>query len=86
MYRRAVHGVRGFAHRLRHRRVRVDRADQLFDRALEPHGERGLGDELGRARADHVDAEDLVVLPVGDDLDEAFDLVGDPARGPARRT
>ena len=31
-----------------------------------------LGDELGRVRADDVDAEDLVVLRVGDDLDEAL--------------
>ena len=72
MYRRAMRGVRRLAHRLRHRRVRVDRADQLFDRALEPQRQRRLGDELGRARADHVHAEDLVVLLLGDDLDEAF--------------
>ena len=38
----------------------------------------GFGDELGRARADHVHAEHLVVLLVGDDLDEAFGLAGDP--------
>ena len=41
----------------------------------------GLGDELGRARADHVHAEDLVVLLLGDDLHEAFDLVGDAGAG-----
>ena len=31
MYRRAVHRVRRLAHRLRHRRMRVNGADQLFD-------------------------------------------------------
>ena len=78
MNRGAVRGVRRLADRLRHRRMRVDRADQLLDRALEPERQRRFGDELGRARADHVDAEDLVVLLVGDDLDEAFGLAGDP--------
>jgi hypothetical protein len=42
--------------------------------------ERRFGDQLGRARADHVDAETLVVLLVGDDLDEALGLAGHPAR------
>ena len=75
--RRSVRGVRRLADRLRHRRMRVDRADQLLDRAFEAQRQRGFGDELGRARADHVDAEHLVVLLVGDDLDEAFGLAGD---------
>ena len=78
MYRRAVRRMRGFADGLRHRRVRVDGADQLFDRALEAQRERRLGDQLRRARADHVHAEDLVVFLVGDDLDEAFGLAGNP--------
>ncbi len=70
----AVRGVRRFAHRFRHRRVGVDRADQLFDRAFELQCDGRFGDELGRARADHVDAEDLVVLLLEDDLDEALGL------------
>ena len=74
---RAVRGVRRFADRLRHRRMCVDRANQLFDGALEPQRQRGFGDQLRRARTDHVDAEDLVVLLLGDDLDEPFRLAGD---------
>jgi hypothetical protein len=54
--------------------VRVNGANQLFDGRLEPQRERGLGDQLGRSQADHVHAEDLVVLLVGDDLDEPFRL------------
>src|SRR5881392_3555598 len=57
--------------------MRVDRADQLLDGAFELQRERRFGDELGRARADHVDAEDLVVFLLGDDLDEAFRLPRD---------
>jgi hypothetical protein len=38
-------------------RVRVDRADEFLDRALEAQRQRRLGDELGGARADHVHAE-----------------------------
>src|SRR6185503_13949598 len=75
---RAVRRVRGFPDRLRHRRMRVDGTDQLLDRALEAQGRRRLGDQFGRARADHVDAEQLVVLLLGDDLDEALGLAGDP--------
>src|SRR5580765_1351479 len=62
---RPVCRVRRLAHRLRHRRVRVDGADELFDRALGPEREHGLGHELRRARADDVHAEDLVVFLVG---------------------
>jgi hypothetical protein len=36
--------------------------------------QRRLGDQLGDARADHLDAEQLVGLRVGDDLDQAFCL------------
>ena len=72
----AVRGVRRFEHGLGHGRMGVDRAHQLLDRALEPQRQRRLGDQLGRARADHVDAEHLVVLLLGDDLDEAVGLVG----------
>ena len=73
-----MRGVRRFADRLRHRRMRVDGADQLLDRALEAQRQRRLGDQLGRARPDHVHAEHLVVFLVGDDLDEAFGLAGHP--------
>src|SRR5215467_12562460 len=57
--------------------MRVDRADQLLNRALEAERKCGLGDEFGRPRANHMDAEDLVVLLFGDDLHEAFGFVRD---------
>src|SRR5258705_41227 len=77
MYRTPMGSVRGLAHGFRHRRVRMNRANELFDRALETQGERRLGDQLRRAGADHVNAEDLVVLLVEDNLDEPFRLAGD---------
>src|SRR5687767_2273114 len=76
VYRRAMRRVGGLAHGFRHGRVRVDRADELLDRAFELQGHRRFGDELGGARADHVHAENLVVLLVEDDLDEALGLAG----------
>ena len=78
---RAVRGVRGLADRFRHRRVRVNGAHQLLDRALEPQRQRRLGHQLGRSRADHVHAENLVVLLVEDDLDESFGLARDSRAG-----
>ena len=77
MNRRAVRRVSGLAHRFGHGRMRVDGANQLFNGAFQPQRQRGFGDQLGGARADDVNAEDLVVLLVGDDLDEAFRLAGD---------
>ena len=58
--------------------MRVNRAYQLFDRALEAQRERRFGNQLCRTRTDHVHAEDLVVFLVEDDLDEAFDFAGNP--------
>src|SRR5581483_5007488 len=72
MYRRSARGVRRFADRLRHRRVSVKRADQLLDRGFELQRGRRFGDELRRARPDHVDPQQLVVFLLGHDLDEPF--------------
>src|SRR6185503_5250580 len=74
MYRGSMRGVRGFADGLREGRVRVNRADELLHRAFEPQRQHRLGDQLRRSRPDHVNAEDLVVFPVGDDLHEPFAL------------
>jgi len=75
--------VSGFTDRLGHGRVRVDRANQLLDRALHPQGDGRFGHQLGRARSDDVDAEDLIIFLLGDDLHDAAlaDDVGlaDPA-------
>ena len=81
MDRRAVRRVRGLTYCFRHRWMRVDRANQLFDRAFEPERQRCFGNELRRARPNHVDAENLVVLLVGNDFDESLDLVGDAGAG-----
>src|SRR5205814_9534437 len=53
MYRRAVDCVRRLADRFREGRVRVNRANQVFDGRLEPQSRRRFGDQLGRPRADH---------------------------------
>src|SRR6267142_2902606 len=74
MYRGSVRGVRGFADGLGEGRMRVNRPDELLNRAFEPQRQHRLGDQLRRSRPDHVDAEDLIVFPVGDDLHEPFAL------------
>src|SRR5664280_1979440 len=68
----AVDSLRRLMHGFRQSRMRVDRADHLLGRRFEPEEGAALRDELGGMRADDVDAEDLVVLRVGDDLHEAF--------------
>src|SRR5438067_12968921 len=76
MYRGSVRRVRRFPDSLRERRVGVNRLDELLDRALETQRQHGFRDQLRRPRTDHVDAEQLVVLPVSDDLHEPFELAG----------
>ena len=61
MYRRAMRGVSGLADGLRHRRMRVNRANQLFDRRLEAKRHGGFRHQLGRARSNHVHAKHLIV-------------------------
>ena len=46
-----------------------------LDRALQAQGDGRFRDQLRRARADHVHAEQFVVLRFGDDLHEPFGLV-----------
>ena len=60
--RGAMRGVRRLTDRLRHRRMRVNRANQLLHRGFRPQRERGFRHQLGGARADDMDAQDLVVL------------------------
>src|SRR5581483_8739399 len=74
MDRGAVDGVRRFSDRLRESRMRVNRANDFFHRRFEPQQRRRFGDQLGRPRADQVDAEHFVVLLLGDDLHEAVGL------------
>ena len=63
MQRRAVRGVRRLRHGLGHGRMRVDRANQIFDGRLETQRQRRFGHQLRRARADHVEAEHVVATP-----------------------
>src|SRR5438067_1807718 len=52
----------------------MDREVDLFEREPVLDGERRLGDQVGRARADDVRAQQLARVGVRQDLDEAFRL------------
>src|SRR5688572_22939132 len=67
----SVDGVEAFAHRFVQSRVRVDGVHHRLDRCFSFHRGYALADELEGLRPDDVDAEDLAVLRVGNDLDEA---------------
>ena len=57
--------------------MRVDRPHQIFNRGFEFDRGDGFGDQFCGLRADDVDAENLAVVGVGDNLDEAFVLADD---------
>ena len=65
----------GFHDRLGQRGVGVDGVHQLVYRALQLDGDARLVDQIGGVGADDVDAQDLAVLGIGDDLDQADVLV-----------
>jgi hypothetical protein len=67
----------GLADRFGHRRMRVDRANQLFDRRFQAQCRRRFGHQLRRAPPDHVHAKQLIVLLLRDDLDEPLGLTRD---------
>ena len=67
MYRGSMRSVGRLSYRLRHRRVGVDGLDQLFDGHFHAQRHHRFRHQLSRARADDVDAENLVVLLLGDD-------------------
>src|SRR5262249_49187200 len=69
---RAMRGMGCFTDRFRERRMCVDCLHKLFQGAFEPQREDRFCDQFGGSCADHMDAEDFVVLLVGNDLDEAF--------------
>ena len=68
-----------FLQRLGQRRVGVHVARHLLGGQVPQLGQGELGQQLGHVRADHVQAEDLAVLGVGDQLDEA-DRLPQPVR------
>ena len=55
----------------------MDGPHQVFHRGFEFHGGDGFGDQFGGLRADDVHAENLAVVRVANDLDEAFVLADD---------
>ena len=71
----------GFHDRLGVGRVRVHGVEDLFLGGLELLGHHQLGDQLGGLRADQVGAQELAVLGVEDELDEALGLVRRPGPG-----
>ena len=76
-------GAGAFHDRLGERRVRVHRAGDLLEAALELLRDDQLGDHLGRARADDVRAEQLAVARVADDLHHALAVAVDGRRADA---
>src|SRR5688572_1076489 len=72
MYRGAMRGVCRFSYCFRERRMRVNRPNERLDGGFQPQRECGLRHQLGCAPPDHVNAEHLIVLRVGDDLDESL--------------
>src|SRR3954452_9131001 len=73
----AVDGAGTVEDRLRHRRMRMDDALELGVAALERHHVADLADHVAGDVAHDVGAEDLAVLGVSDDLDEAGAVVVD---------
>ena len=62
LMRHAFDAGEAIEHALGEGRVGVDGKHHLFDRGFELHRGDALGDDLGRVRADDVDAENLAVL------------------------
>src|SRR5690606_38632082 len=69
MERTAVDRKSGFLDRLGERRMREDRARQVFTAGSEGHSDHGLGDELAGPGTYHVHPEYAVGFLVSEDLD-----------------
>src|SRR5271163_1629992 len=82
--RHPLHAAIGVQHSFRQRRMRVDRKHHLFDGRFEFEGSNCFGDQFGSLRPDDVDAEDLAMLRIGHDLDEAFVRADDRGLGVRR--
>ena len=65
------HVLGGFHHRLGKRRVGVDGPGDRFAGRFELECGARFSDQLSRFRTDDVDAEELVVFLVGDELHQA---------------
>ena len=71
----AVDRMGGFHHGFAESRVGMDGFAELAGRDLQMHGGTGFRDQVGRMGSDHVDAEDLVGLGIGNDLAETGGVV-----------
>src|SRR5579863_9373303 len=72
-----VHGVERLADGFIDGRMRVDGVHHGLHGGLGLHRQHAFGDQLIRLRADDVHAQDLAILLIGDDLDEAVVLAQD---------
>src|ERR1700677_227181 len=77
IYRQALDAREAIEQRFGNGRVGVDGEHHCFDRRLELNRRHGFGDDLCCVWPDDVNAEDLAVLRVGDDFDEAVVRVED---------
>src|SRR4029077_16334320 len=77
----SVDSHRRFADDFGQRGVRVSREPDLPRGRLEREPEAGLGDEVGRVRADDVDTDGVAGRRVGDDLGETLVLAPDDRLG-----
>src|SRR6266516_1196978 len=74
MDRGAVDGVRGFHDPFGDRGVRVNQMARVRSRGFQSNQGGSLCDQFRHVRPDHVDTQDLLILPVADELDEPFIL------------
>src|SRR3990167_2748484 len=77
----AIHGQGRFVQRFGQGRVREDHHAQVLGAGTEFHADGTLLDQLGGARADHVNAQYAVGSGVGNNLDHAAGIIG--SHGPA---
>ena len=65
----------GFHHGFAESRVGMDGFAEFAGRDFQMHRRAGFRDQIGRMGSDHVDAEDLIGLGIGDDLAETVGVV-----------
>ena len=71
----AVDRMGGFHHGFAESRVGMDGFAEFAGRDLQMHCRTGFRHQVGGMRADHVDAEDLIGLGIGNDLAETGGVV-----------
>src|SRR5690349_15512830 len=76
-----LHAAGGVAHSLRQSWMGVNGPHQVLGRGFQLHGGDRLGDQVGGRGPDDVHTQDLLVLGVGDHLDEALVLAHNAGLG-----